>query len=936
MIFYLLILILAEANAFSLLNDTYEQLHGDEVTGVALDFFSRAIALLGNFKFYFIIITLVSFYLATRLIFKVFFTPFYMLYRILRPCCQIMRYHVLQGTAMSRNTMWAQGDETTPGCEGISKSIDQACPSSTAMKTIIDGNPPLVSESKPPKLVDATVVGEDTDCNKARNTMFSGETITSVMSYRRRRPPSDMMYRANTSEYNTNAKVDSFIFSNAALVGYLVYESSISSLITASPKFNFLRTLWTYYRFGVKITIQPTVNPMASGVLAVSVSSYPNSVTLTPAARDTWFANLGAFNPVFIQCSANQHAEIVVPDVVLDRWLNNEYIGGSSVSTLTSFTLGRLGIFVVCPYSTNTGGPSSLRYNVHIQLVDVHCKWPQVARFLTQGIIDFNTSVNVIDKMTNSSLPVDISGGSGAISASGFGMDLPSDTRQYDYHVRRVFQKMYPTRGKMTVNRLTFNQSDSASYPFIGDDQMSLSWLMSKRNYWRDDKFTSSDVADSLIFSGRMISPQPTTIATINGIQDVLMGMGLYCEFDAIVFTFIVPKVPYQNGKYLVTLVSGLASIPSTINTSTFNMTSAPSLIIDLSAPDVAHEFRVPFTLLSEFFPAGFTQNHMRHAVPRIAMYCLNPISTNLMAPSSITCTTFQHFENFRTIYPSLNMSTQGGDCVSTGARVAVPNDNVFTRKTDDAISIKQYMTPSVLALTREIKVDAANKECNISMTYSALIGSMPFGPWYRFYNGSLRLGVQVIPYFDGAPTDRVEQVLLTFGRRGFISSSTTPASVTTSPFSKLINDLPVVSGNLVELKNFQADITAVTGGAYVPGYPQFPILLDLIHERMTHVELPLLGPNGYIDMWPIDTVSKTADEYGFTMSIDPIFRGSFIDGIIFKVLLWVSAGDDLQAWGLNPMGSGTQAAIASVPKQTVAGSSIETMPWAGIPNYVY
>lgn len=936
---FFLFALLAAANAFSLINETYVALNGEYLTNASVDFaqssYAYAYSVFANvqFVFFLCVFAIFCFLLKPAAIFVYY--QLYILYRIIRPCVPVKLYKVLTGTARKRGAMWTQGD-SEPGVSGISQTIDPVASASTAMASIIDKNPDMVVESTPPKLVDATVIGDDIDCNQVRNTLFSGEIMSASMPYRRRRPPSDMMYRSNTSEYNTNAKIDSFTLSSSATPGFLVYEKSVSQMIAASPKFNYLRTLWTYFRFGVKIVVQPTVNPMASGVIAASVNSFPTFTTLNPAARDLWYRNLGAFPTVFMQCSANQHAEITIPDVVLDRWLNNEYIAGASPATLTSFTLGHFGVFVVCPYVTNTGGPTSLRYNVFLQLVDVHCKWPQAARYLTQGIIDFNTSVNVIDKMTNSSLSSDIRGGDGAVSASGFGFDLPSDTRQYQPMMRRVFQRMFPTRGKLDINRLTFNQSDGASYPFIGQDQMSIKWIMSRRNWIGNSTLSSTDVADNSLGTFRILTPPLSLAATTWALtSDVIQQLGIYSEFDEVVFTFIIPKVPYQNGKYLVTLTSGI-NPPASINSANLSMTSAPSMIIDLSAPDVAHEFRVPFTLLSEYYTNMGTANSMRHAVPRLAVYCVNPITTNIMAPSSITMAIWRHFENYRLIYPQNSVATQGGkECVSTGAKVNLENDSVYTRKIDDGISLKQFMTPSVIALCREMKLDTSIKSCSINMRYDALLRSLPFGGWYRFYNGSVRLGIQVIPYFEGGPTDRVDQVLLTFSRRNFTAEPTATAQ-TGSPFSKLINDLPVVSSTLSEITNFQSDIYNQTSTAYMPGYPQFPILLDTTSERMTFVELPLLGPNGYIDLFPQDTVNGAADLGGFTVAFDPIFKGAYVDGTILKVIFWVSAGDDLQAWGFNPMNDGTVPVVGTNPYETLGGVKTAVMPFVNSFQYTY
>lgn len=918
---FFFVLLLAEANAFSFINDTYDAFSGEMIqnkTEQVFSFFSERISTFFTFKtFFFVVVSLLVFYFAYSL-FKLVFWPIYWIFVFLFPKCLIRRYQVLVG-ASKRRTIFAQG-EMEPGTSGVSKTIDTIPTNNDSMSSTVDPYSEMVKEITPQTTANASVVGDDVQCNGTRNTMFSGEVMRATLPYRRRRPPSDMIYKSNSSEYNTNALVDSFLINNSATPGLMVYNNSIANLIAASPKFNFIRTLWTYWRFGVKVTIQPTVNPMASGVFAASISSYPSFDPLTINARQVWYRNLGCFPTVYMQCSSNAHAELVIPDAVLDRWLNNEYISGASTITLQSMTLGHIGVFCICPYNTNTGGPSAIRYNVYVQLVDVHCKWPQVARFLTQGIIDINTSVNVIDKMRDSSLPVDMKGGEGAISASGFGFDYPSDTRQYQGMWRRVFQKMHATRGKLDVVRATFNQCDTAAFPFVGEDQMSIKWLMSRQNFVRAQVISTSNIPFDLIFSQRIIPDVLDVNNDTDSIQTGLFQLGQFMEFDEIVFTFYVPKVPFQNGKYLVTLTSGV-NTPPQLTSAYLNMASAPSLVIDLSAPGAVHEFRVPFTLLSEFFPSGQSTVFQRHAIPRIAMYTINPITATLTAPSSVYFSMWRHFENYRIVQPTNNFVTQAGDCTSTGCAVNIQPDSVFTRKIDDAISIKQLMEPFVFAAIYELKLDST-KDCSLTITTSALLRSLPFGQWYRFFNGSIRLGLHIIPYYEGAPTDRIDQILLTFSRR-------TVGGIT-SPFGKLLNDQPVVGAVVTQTQNFQSLTYASTTGNYFPGYPQFPVLLDTQHERMVFTEIPLVGPNGYVDLSPKDTTSQSADGLAITIAIDPIFKGSYVDGTILKTMLWVAAGDDLQAWGFNPMLSGSTSKVGGMPFETVGGTRVPVLPALG------
>lgn len=922
MFLYFFFPLLAAVNSFSLINDTYDVFAGEFVLNKTVDAFEGvrvSVAPYLTFKFYFFLVValLISSFLLH--LFRLVYWPLYYCFVFCFPKCLIRRYQVLTGTAKRRNNIFAQG-EVEPGGSGPSVSLEQAPAETGSMPSVVDPYSEIVVDSKPPSTADASVNGDDTECNGTRNTMFSGQVTRVTLPYRRRRPPSDMVYRSNSSEFNTNALVDSFVISNASVAGSVVYEKSVMELIALSPKFNYIRTLWTYFRFGIKITVQPTVNPMASGVFAASLSSYSAFLAPTISSRALWYVNLGCFPTVYMQCSSNEHAELVVPDVALDRWINNEYIGGASVTSLTTNSLGRLSVFCICPYSANSGGPSQIRYNIFVQLVDIHCKWPQMSRYTAQGIIDINTSVNVIDKMRDSSLPVDMRGGDGAISASGFGFDYPSDPRQYNGMLRRVFQKMHATRGKLDVSRTTFNQCDSSSFPFVGTDEMSIKWLMSRRSFVQTNTLNTANNPFDLITSFRITPDTVTSVVDTPSVQKTLFQLGNFVEFDELVFTFIVPKVPFQNGKYLVTVVSGLGTPPQ-ITSTNVNLSSAPSLVIDLSAPGAMHEFRIPFTLLSEYFPSGAGLRYQRHAIPKLAIYTINPITATLTAPSSVTMSIWRHFENYRVIQPHNNMVTQGGECESTGAKINIAPDSVFTRKVDDGISLKQFMEPFVFAGIYELKLDSL-KDCSLTVSKSALIRSLPFGQWYRFWNGSLRLGVQVIPYFDGAPTDRIDQILITLSRRSILPVA--------SPFGKLLNDQPIVPAVQQQLVNFSAKTFSETGGNYFPGYPQFPILLDTTHERMVFLEVPLINPNGYVDLTPADIIGQGADGTNITICMDPIFKGSYVDGTILKTIFWIAAGDDLQGWGFNPMLDGTLAAVAGAAFETIAGVREPLLPSLG------
>lgn len=759
-----------------LINNTYEGLDGQQFVDHILLLQPYIVSLATNVRLLFFLFILTLFIIILRVFRRAIRCTLRCVWCMVFPCVRIVRYVVPQGVERMRNAtgvrLYAFGDAhepllsdvVNPGTAGTSVSVSPTVHSSIPPATADRGDDAV--EEVPVNEQDAAIRADpllqQLECEPKANVMFSGKVSSDRMRKKRRRPATDLVYKEmETACYGKNAVVASFTWQKADLFGTVCGSITVAELVRRTPRYAWLSRMWAFYRFGIRVTAVPQVNPMASGSILMYYS--PSDKVLS-AGRDDYYSmiNFGCFPHAFMTPSSNQHAELVLDDVTLGRWLNNENIPYYPDTTIPAHTMiyGKVNWVVFNQLTTNAGGPSSLNFRIYVQLINIHTKMPQVIRANAQGIIDINT--NVISGIRDSVVSPNITGDTLDVNGTLYGLDYPADRRQYTAHMRRTYQKTHHWNNILDVHRASGGGRDASMRVWEGVDETSLKYLAACPNVIANNiTLSTSQTQDSLVWRYRVIPSNPIFRAPASsGIQSMhayIFMLGQYVEYDYVVFSFYVPKVPYQNGKFLVTVTSGIDP-PLTLETPDYSMSSAASLVIDLSGEELVHTLRIPFALVSEMMPATSIVEGTMHGLWTIRIYVLNPMTATSMSPTTVDMTVTRHYEGFRILYPhgrapskilALGAPEKAAHCLTTAAQIKLRPDKCLTGRVDDLISLKQlwhlphYHLNSVI---RPAAVSQDSSTCVVALPYSALIASLPATNYYRFFEGSLRLFLEIKP----------------------------------------------------------------------------------------------------------------------------------------------------------------------------------------------
>jgi hypothetical protein len=128
--------------------------------------------------------------------------------------------------------------------------------------------------------------------------------------------------------------------------------------------------------------------------------------------------------------------------------------------------------------ATGTGATTSLNWIIYGSLIDVETYIPVALTGSAQGLIDFNSVTNNVGSMENSTLPTNITGDEYDISMGLAGLDLPLDTQQPSWMVRRAISANHPVRGFPTGVRTSIypnSQNVVAKRNFeVNEDEMNI------------------------------------------------------------------------------------------------------------------------------------------------------------------------------------------------------------------------------------------------------------------------------------------------------------------------------------------------------------------------------------------------------------------------------------------------------------------------------
>jgi hypothetical protein len=361
-------------------------------------------------------------------------------------------------------------------------------------------------------------------------------------------------------------------------------------------------------------------------------------------------------------------------------------------------------------------------------------------------------------------------GDTNSLSFPAFGYDYPSDTRNPEYMTRRIFQKLHNSRGAVNVNKVALNPNSLIPSLFTGESETSVEFLFNRPVMCSIFEFKTTDPKDGIIDVFDIGWENQTNANLGNRMTNMLVNQALGYEYDEVVIRFYIPKNPYQNGKLLATLTQAI-SVPSTIAFGNYNMSTAPSMIIDLSAPDLVHEWKLPWTTLTEYCLNGQLNGTVNHVYPRVATYILNPMTATAVTASTVTCYVSLSFSGFRILEPAaLTITTQGKQgrkvdmtskpnvktvktvpphmaCRTNAAKLNLESDTVFTHTTDELVDIRQYWrVPHLFAAGR---ITTSSLSTVIAISHDAIFETLPYLRYYRFMAGSMRYIFTFANWYD-------------------------------------------------------------------------------------------------------------------------------------------------------------------------------------------
>lgn len=687
---------------------------------------------------------LLIFYYLFRLIFPIIKVAFKMISFPFRSCVQIVRYQYPK--RYNPHNQGRLGCFTQSGrAEGAKTAAAPAVSTETTAEVTRPVEEPAntVVEAMPAEDIAPAMNPQDmVACNMNTNTIFSGPLKPVKTWFHRKFPPYEKTrYHLTGPEYEVHAQVDTFTWKTTDLTDAIIYNKSIGSILITHPRYKFLRSLWTQYRYGVRIIIAPTINSMASG----SLMGFLNCRGINPT---TPRINFGYSPHGFIQPSSNEHLSFEIPEIGVEHWYT---VQNDTSSSIGQFCPWNLLFSVLSPLQIATGGPTSMQYTVYCQLINIRARWPQAISATTQGLFGNTTTIN-INKMEDSALPLNMTGDTNTLSLPAFGMDYPSDTRQYPPMIMRTFQKLNNSKGVISAHKVSNNPNAMVESLFTGENETSISFLYSRPRMITDFKLSSTDAQGSLITSFDLSLGSLTTDDTNEDPLGVIGAFNLSHEYDNVHIRFYIPKNPYFNGKILVT-ISQAITLPAIITSGGFNMSTAPSFIIDLSTPDLVHEWTIPWLTLNEYMLASSFNGTNNFVYPKIGMYTLNPVTPSANSPSSVKGFVSLSYDNFRLLEPEcLSIYTQAGTrkqkeettretiqmaCRTNSAKLNLPPDIVFTATNDEIIDMRQYWRIPHMFVAGNLT--NASLSTAITVSHDAIFSLFPLLKYYRFMAGSIR-----------------------------------------------------------------------------------------------------------------------------------------------------------------------------------------------------
>lgn len=716
-------------------------------------------------------------------------------------------------------------------------------------------------------------------CSNVRNSLFSGP-MRKVETWKARRFPAyeTLKYKINSGEYNLFAQVGQFTWNaTTTTIGTSLYSTPVRTLVLAHPRFKFLRSLWTFYRFGVRIVIQPTPNSQANGAIICSLNpgqGIPNNA----------LSCFGVVPHGFMQASSNDHLMFELPEVGVSHWYNFLY---DSATNMHEFAPWYLNVNLFQPLLTPTGTSTSLSFTIHMQLTNIHAKWPQAIGLSTQGLFSSVTNNITIERMKDSTLPLNMVGDTNTVSIPAFGFDKPTDNRNPSWMMRRTYQSHHLSKGPISAYTLNFTGKAIEPALWKGQDEMSIGFLLSRPQYLGFMTVSATSASASLMGT-ITLGPQSFSTATSNfNFLSMLSSTSFGLEFEEMVVRFYIPKTPYLSGKLVFVVTAGLTP-PATLTTGNFNMLTAPTFVIDLSSTEYVHEFKIPWCIYSEYMVTNGYSGISDVIYPIGSVYVMSPVTTTTNSTTNITVGYGIHYVGARFVNPACcNYSIQGDDgkdkkCVTNAGSISIPSDKVFSSTLDELRSIKQFwLTPQFFS-SGTIPVGG----CEINFSWLDVLRSFPYVNLYQIAQGSVRFHLHFVNFAN------VDHVCLFFdkaNRNASLAQSGTSVKI----FNPLLNNVAPYNANTFAPVSTAFISGTVTGLKSNGTYP-FNVRVSPDEKHVT-IDWPITTHRGFVCMEELTSNANHYTAWGGSFLVHPVYIDTTVTTSNFRMIIEVSVGDDFQ-----------------------------------------
>lgn len=565
-----------------------------------------------------------------------------------------------------------------------------------------------------------------------------------------------------TPIYSTPMFLGDFAFLATSVAGDSVASVNVTNIM-ANANVKRLFTDHRYAAFDVRITMNVTGNPFASGLLVAASRPLTPLIPGSPAASDPTLNQPNPYN--FLQQALALNHTLI--DVSVDGvyTIDIPYTHFQSmIFSLDSLTTPSWAIFsVTClsPMLPATGGTTQVNFELYATMINI--KTIETMSYVAQGLFSSVTNTYNINAARDASLPSNITGDTLSATATvPYGLDNPSDTSNPAPKQNTLFQKICSTLSVLNVFRASQRPDHLSTFPqeVMNDlrlqiDEMDFAFFRNRFTYVGSFSATLATANNSIIFSMPILANPLKPGAQATTFQE-LTSFYMYWR-GSIKFRLCIASNAYKRGKLLAAIHYGMPpSLVTSIVTGAIDPRSVPHIIIDVSNTDRFVDIEVPYKSIYEYLRTC-SVNQVLTAQPlnefslgTLAVYLVSPITTSNGTPGTVNVSVLHAWGDDFSLYTDFNRR------LNYAQSKLFPPDSSPTPNTRSAdlapcLSLKEILLkplfagnytcpPTAGATTTPLIIPISPNLWATSAEWSFMLAS------YQGLRGSLRVVVRYVP----------------------------------------------------------------------------------------------------------------------------------------------------------------------------------------------